>query len=145
VAYHAMTEDEIRAFLTALPARTGKLATVRADGRPHVVPIWYAVDDDGALCFNTGERTVKGRNLLRDGRAAICVDDERPPFSFVTVEGEVEVVRELGQVRQWAERIAGRYMGEDSAVEFGERNGVEGELLVRLRPVSVHAGADLSD
>ncbi len=105
--HHAMTDDEIHVFLTALPARTGKLATVRADGRPHVAPIWYAVDDDGALCFNTCERTVKGRNLLREGRAAICVDDERPPFSFVTVEGEVEIVRDLGVVRQWAEPIAG--------------------------------------
>jgi hypothetical protein len=140
-----MTDDEIRSFLTALPARTGKLATVRADGRPHVAPVWYIVDDDGALCFNTGERSVKGRNLLRDGRAAICVDDERPPFSFVTVEGEVEIVRDLGQVRQWAERIAEHYMGADRAAEFGERNGVEGELLVRLRPASVQAGADLSD
>ena len=143
--YHAMTEEEIRSFLTALPARTGKLATVRADGRPHVAPVWYIVDDDGALLFNTGERTVKGRNLLRDGRAALCVDDDRPPFSFVTVEGHVDIERDLRLVRRWAERIGGRYMGADRAAEFGERNGVDGELLVRLRPTSVHAGADLSD
>jgi len=38
VPYHAMTDQQVRAFLTALPARTGKLATVRPDGRPHVAP-----------------------------------------------------------------------------------------------------------
>jgi PPOX class probable F420-dependent enzyme len=140
-----MTEEQVRAFLTALPARTGKLATVRQDGRPHVAPIWYDLDDDGAVLFNTGEKTVKGRNLLRDGRAALCVDDERPPFSFVTVEGAVEIIRELAQVREWAARLGARYMGAERAEEYAERNGVEGELLIRLRPDVVHAAADLAD
>jgi PPOX class probable F420-dependent enzyme len=89
VTYHPMTDEGVRAFLTALPARTAKLATARADGRPHVAPVWYDIDDDGALFFNTGSQTVKGRNLARDARVAICVDDERPPFSFVTMEGRV--------------------------------------------------------
>jgi PPOX class probable F420-dependent enzyme len=145
MAYHPMTEEEVHAFLTALPARTGKLATVRADGRPHVAPVWYVVDDDGALCFNTGETTVKGRNLRRDPRAAMCIDDDRPPFSFVMIEGSVEIIRDLAQVREWAARIGGRYMGVERASTYGERNGVEGELLIRLRPDSVHSAADLAD
>ena len=104
--YHAMTDEQIRTFLTAVPPHTGKLATVRDDGRPHVTPIWYDVDDDGALVFNTGERTVKGRNLIRDGRVALCVDDERPPFSFVSIEGTVEIIRDVapavGDSHRWA-------------------------------------------
>ncbi len=143
--YHQMTPEEVRTFLTALPARTGKLATVRADGRPHVAPVWYVVDDDGALCFNTGERTVKGRNLLRDRRAAMCVDDDRPPFSFVMIEGGVEIIDDLVQVREWAEHIGGRYMGADQAATYGARNGVEGELLIRLQPDSIHSAADLAN
>jgi len=95
--------------------------------------------------FNTGERTVKGRNLIRDGRAALCVDDERPPFSFVTIEGTVEIISDLIEVRRWAARIGGRYMGAARAEEYGERNGVEGELLIRLRPRAVHSAADLAD
>jgi PPOX class probable F420-dependent enzyme len=145
VPYHSMTDAEVRIFLMALPARTAKLATVRADGRPHVAPVWYDVDADGTLLFNTGADTVKGRNLLRDGRAAICVDDERPPFSFVTLEGRVEVVEDLDEVRRWAERIGGRYMGHERAVEYGDRNGVPGELLIRLRPDAVNSAADLAD
>jgi nitroimidazol reductase NimA-like FMN-containing flavoprotein (pyridoxamine 5'-phosphate oxidase superfamily) len=58
--YHPMTDEEVRAFLSALPARPGMLATVRADGRPHVAPVWYEVDDDGSLLFNTGETTYQG-------------------------------------------------------------------------------------
>jgi PPOX class probable F420-dependent enzyme len=143
--YHPMTDLEVRTFLGALPAPTGKLATVRADGRPHVAPVWFEVDDDGALLFTTGEGTVKGRNLLREGRAAICVDDDRPPFSFVVVEGVVEITDDLAEVRHWAGRIGGRYMGMERAEEYGNRNGVAGELLVRLRPDQVTSAADLAD
>jgi PPOX class probable F420-dependent enzyme len=140
-----MTDRQVRAFLTASPARTGKLATVRADGRPHVAPVWYDVDDDGSLVFNTGESTVKGRNLRRDPRASLCVDDQRPPFSFVVVEGAVEISGDLVEVRRWAARIGGRYMGAQRAEEYGSRNGVPGELLVRLRPEHTLSAADVAD
>lgn len=131
--------------MRVLPARTAKLATVRADGRPHVAPIWYDVDDDGSIVFNTGADTVKGRNLARTRWAALCVDDDRPPFSFVLLEGPVEISEEPIPLRRWAARLGGRYMGADQAEEFGERNGVSGELLVFLRPERVTGGADLSD
>jgi PPOX class probable F420-dependent enzyme len=140
-----MNGDEVRAFLTALPPRTGKLATVRADGRPHLAPVWYDVDADGTVVFNTGASTVKGRNLRRDPRASLCVDDERPPFSFVVVEGVAELSDDLGEVRAWATRIGGRYMGPERAEEYGERNGMPGELVVRLRPQQVVSALDLAD
>jgi hypothetical protein len=139
-----MTDDEVRAFITAEPAHTGKLATVRADGRPHVAPVWYAVDDDGSIMFTTGDTTVKGKNLARTGYAAMSIDDERPPFSFVTLEGPVELSDDLGQVRHWATILGGRYMGEETAADFGERNAVPGELLVRLRPQKVTSAKDLA-
>src|SRR5258707_855285 len=107
MAYHPMTDDEIRAFLTSEPARPGILATVRADGRPHVAPIWFAVDDDGTIVFNTGETTVKGRNLRRTGRAAMCIDDDAAPFSFVTLEGPVTISEDPAEVRHWAGVIGG--------------------------------------
>jgi PPOX class probable F420-dependent enzyme len=82
--------------------------------------------------FNTGRTTVKGRNLARDGRVALCVDDDRPPFDFVVLQGRARISEDLGEVRHWAARIGARYMGEERAEEFGERNGVPGELLVRV-------------
>lgn len=143
--YHPMDDAAVRRFLASTPAHTGKLATVRADGRPHVAPVWYVVDDDGAIVFNTGESTVKGRNLRRDPRASFCVDDERPPFSFVIVEGRVELNEDLDDVRRWATTIGGRYMGEDRAEEYGARNGVAGELVARLRPDRIVSAMDLAD
>lgn len=137
-----MTEDQWRHFISA-GTRTGKLATVRADGAPHVAPVWFVLDD-ADIVFNTGADTVKGRNLKRDDRASLCVDDDAPPFSFAVLSGRVELSDELALVRHWAGRIAARYMGEDRAEEFGERNGVPGELLVRLRVEKSVAYADLA-
>jgi len=143
--YRPMSEQQVLAFLAASPPRTGKLATVRADGRPHVAPVWYDLDDDGSVVFNTGESTVKGRNLLRDPRAAFCVDDDRPPFSFVVVEGVAEISDDPVDLRHWATRIGGRYMGTDRAEAYGARNGVPGEMVVRLRPGRVTSARDVAD
>ncbi|MFG2811757.1 PPOX class F420-dependent oxidoreductase [Streptomyces sp. NPDC048410] len=140
---HKMTDEEWRAFVSD-GTRTGKLATVRADGSPHIAPIWFLLDGD-ELVFNTGEETVKGRNLARDPRVALCVNDDRPPFSFVVLNGQARLSEDLDDIRRWATRIAARYMGEDRAEEFGARNGVPGELLVRVHIDHVVAVQDLAD
>ncbi|GHF00995.1 PPOX class F420-dependent oxidoreductase [Streptomyces griseoluteus] len=140
---HKMTDEEWRAFVSQ-GTRTGKLATVRADGSPHIAPIWFLLDGDD-LVFNTGEETVKGRNLARDPRVALCVDDDRPPFSFVVLNGQARLSEDLDEIRRWATRIAARYMGQDRAEEFGARNGVPGELLVRVHIDHVVAVQDLAD
>ena len=140
-----LTDDQAFAFVAGAP-RTGKLATVRADGRPHVAPVWVAVDEArGALVFNTGADTVKGRSLRRDPRVSLCFDDEQPPFAFAIFEGEVELSEDPEELRRWAAVIGGRYMGADRAEEFGARNGVPGELLVRLVPDRIVAEGGVSD
>jgi PPOX class probable F420-dependent enzyme len=140
---HEMTPDERRAFLLE-GTRTGKLATSRRDGTPHVVPIWFVLDGDDII-FTTGEDTVKGRALVRDGRAAMCVDDESAPYSYVMVTGTAAVSRDLGEMRSWATVIARRYMGEALAEDYGRRNAVPGELLVRLTPERVVALAGIAE
>ncbi|MEU7056008.1 PPOX class F420-dependent oxidoreductase [Streptomyces sp. NPDC046197] len=140
---HKMTDEEWRAFVS-YGTRTGKLSTVRADGSPHVAPIWFVLDGED-LVFNTGKETVKGRNLARDDRVALCVDDDRPPFSFVVVQGRARLSEDLDELRHWATRIGARYMGEERAEEFGARNGVPGELLVRVSVGKVVAVKDLAD
>ncbi|MCM3262710.1 PPOX class F420-dependent oxidoreductase [Streptomyces thermoviolaceus] len=138
-----MTDEEWRAFVS-YGTRTGKLATVRADGSPHVALVWFLLDGDD-LVFNTGKETVKGHNLARDGRIALCVDDERPPYSFVVLHGRAQLSEDPGELRRWATRIGARYMGEERAEEFGARNGVPGELLVRVRIDKVVAVRDLAE
>lgn len=138
-----MSHAEWREFVSA-GTRTGKLATTRADGRPHVMPIWFVLDGDDVVLM-TGADTVKGRNLQRTGWASLCVDDERPPFAFVTLTGPVSISTDVDEMLPWSIRIARRYMGEEQAEAFGRRNAVPGELLVRLRAERVVAVSDVAD
>jgi PPOX class probable F420-dependent enzyme len=138
-----MTADETRAFLLE-GTRTGKLATTRADGRPHVTPIWFVLDE-ADLILTTGAGSVKATDLRRDGRVCVCVDDQAPPFSYVMVEGTAALSDDLDELRRWATAIGGRYMGAELADDFGARNAVPGELLVRITPTRVIAQADLAD
>ena len=140
---HTMTRDEALAFIGE-GTRTGHLATVRADGRPHVAPIWFVVDGDD-IVFNTGTGSVKGRNLSRERRGSISVDDANPPYSFVIASGQTTISEDPDELLEFATRIGGRYMGTDRAEEFGRRNGVPGELLVRLHATSITGIAAVSD
>lgn len=138
-AVPAMSEREVWAFLRE-GTRTAHVATMRADGRPHVKPVWFIVTGTpGALTvvFTTNESSVTGHALLRDSRVALSVDDPAPPYSFVVLEGFAEIDHGLAAVRQAAARIGGRYMGESRAEEFGARNGVPGELLIHLSPTRI--------
>lgn len=138
-----MSHDERRAFVLE-GTRTGKLAVTRADGSPHVKPIWFVLDGDDFV-FNTGEASVTGRALRRDPRISLLVDDEQPPFAYVLTEGRAAIETDLEPMRDWATRIGGRYMGADRAEEFGARNAVPGELLVRVTPTKILARRSIAD
>ena len=137
-----MTPVEIRAFLSH-GTRTAKVATSGAGGQPHVMPVWFALDGED-LVFTTWGDSVKGRNLRRDPRAAIVVDEEVAPYAFVHIRGRVTLGEDLEELLRFATAIAGRYVGADRAEEFGRRNAVPGELLVRLRPERAIARADVA-
>jgi PPOX class probable F420-dependent enzyme len=137
-----MTDDQVRAFL-AEGTRTGKLATVRTDGSPHVAPIWFVLDG-GDVVFMTGAGTAKGKALQRDPRAALVVDLEEPPYGFVLVEGTVTISTDLAEMLPLSIRIAERYVAPERAEEFGKRNAVDGELLVRLHPAKTTALGDMT-
>jgi PPOX class probable F420-dependent enzyme len=132
---------EVVAFLSA-GTRTAKLGWTAVDGRPLVAPVWFVVegpDEAPELLFTTGKGTAKGRAILRDPRLVICVDLQEPPFAFVQVQGTATVSEDPDELLASATAIGGRYMGADRAEEFGRRNAVPGELLVRLHPTKVIA------
>jgi PPOX class probable F420-dependent enzyme len=137
-----MNTDQVRHFLSH-GTRTAKVATVMEDGRPHVMPVWFVLDHE-ELVFTTWGDSVKGRNLRRDPRAAVVVDDDLAPYSFVHIRGPVTLSEDLEELLRYATAIGGRYMGDDRAAEFGRRNAVPGELLVRLWPQRVIAAADVA-
>jgi PPOX class probable F420-dependent enzyme len=138
-----MTPDQVRSFISH-GTRTAKVATVMRDGQPHVMPVWYVLDGE-QIVFSTGANSVKGRNLRRDPRAAVIVDEEVAPYAFVHIRGSVTLSEDLEELLRFATAIGGRYMGADRADEFGRRNAVPGELLVRLRPERVIAVAAVAD
>jgi PPOX class probable F420-dependent enzyme len=136
-----MTPDEAREFL-GHGRRTGKVATTRADGRPHVAPIWFVLDGDD-IVFMTGAGTVKGVSLRRDPRVSLVVDHEEPPYAFVMVEGRVSISEDLEEMLPLSIAIAKRYVPAEQAEDYGRRNAVEGELLIRLHPDKIVAIDDL--
>lgn len=132
-----MTKDEIRNFLLQ-GTLTGKLGTINKDGTPHVVPIWYTVDEEDNIVFNTGGESVKAQNIKRDNRVRLCVDDQTPLFSFVLIDGIAQIeTAETSEIYKWAKIIAARYMGDDKSEAYGKRNSGEGEILVRIKTIKI--------
>ncbi len=133
-----------REFVLARPARTAKLAVVRADGAPHVAPVWVDLDGD-TVVFMTSADTIKGKAILRDPRVSLCWDDERPPFRFVTAAGTATLSTDPDELLRWGTRIGGRYMGEARAEEYGRRNAVPPEMVVRVTPTRIVAKVDVAN
>lgn len=138
----SITDKDIREFLEH-GTRTGKLGYLASDGRPLIAPVWFVLEGNEVV-FNTGRDTAKGRAITRDPRVVLCVDLEEPPYAFVQVQGEAVTSEEPAELLRTATKIGGRYMGADRAEEFGRRNGVPGELVVRLRPTKVVSGLDIT-
>jgi PPOX class probable F420-dependent enzyme len=147
-----MSKKEIRKFLMH-GTFTGKLATVKKDGSSHIVPIWFVLDGgskkssrgDDDIIFTTDSTSVKAKNIQRDNRVSICVDDQTPPFSFVTVYGTAKIHHyKRNELFRLATKIAERYMGKDNAEDYGRRNSTEGEVLVRITPTRIIAERDIA-
>ena len=144
MGHHDALEGWWQAFVTALPARTAKLAVTRRDGSPHLAPVWVDLDGDDVV-FMTSADTIKGKSILRDGRVALCWDDERPPFAFVTLTGRATTNTDPDELLRWRTRIGGRYMGAERAEAYGRRNAVPPEMVVRVRVEHVLAKVDIAD
>ncbi len=125
-----------------LGTRTAKIATVGAGGRPHVVPVWFTLDGRD-LVFSTSSRSVKARNLVREPRVGIAVDDQTPPFSFVSITGRAEMLERPDDFLAWTTRVATRYVGPDRGPEMGQRFVQIDDLLVRVQIQSFVARAEV--
>ena len=146
-----MSNAEIRRFLMQ-GTFTGKLATTKKDGSSHIVPIWFVLADSnstsrrvGDIIFTTGSASAKAKNIRRDNRVSICVDDQTPQFSFVTVYGTAKIYHyKQKKLFQWATKIAQRYVGREKARAYGRRNSTEEEVLVRIKPKRIIAEKDIA-
>jgi len=137
-----MDENEINDFLIE-GTRTGKLATVREDGRPHIAPIWF-VWNERKIIFGTGNDSVKAKNMRRNPQVSICVDDESPPYAFVIIQGTAKFSDNQKDILKWNTILGSRYMGEKLAEVYGKRNSVEGSLLVEVTPTKMISNKDVT-
>jgi len=145
-----MSQREIKRFLMH-GTYTAKLATVKEGGSSHVVPIWFVLDSSKKsarlfdIVFTTGSRSVKARNIQRDNRVSICVDDQTPPYSFVMIFGIAKIQQyDHNKLFKFASQIARRYMGKNKAEEYGKRNSAKGEVLVRIKPKKIIGAKDIA-
>jgi PPOX class probable F420-dependent enzyme len=86
-----MDTEEARSFLARSdPALLASVATVRGDGSPHVVPVWYRWHAERVLVWTTETRAWV-RNVRRDARVSVSVHETAPPFAAVLLRGAAEV------------------------------------------------------
>jgi PPOX class probable F420-dependent enzyme len=119
------------------------LSYLRADGRPNQAPIWYAYRD-GVIWFSVESDSPKVRALRKDPRVCVTIQDERPPYRAVIVEGTIEIV-EPGSAGtpegELAWQMAEHYFGKVAAKQYEkmvrEERAEHGTLLLRLVPSEV--------
>jgi PPOX class probable F420-dependent enzyme len=129
-----MSAHAREAFLAGV--HVGVLSIARADGRgPWTVPIWYGYEPGGDVRVITGRDSPKTRLLRAAGRFSLCVQDEAPPYRYVTVEGPVVAID--GPVSEEERRsLARRYLGAEAGDAYvASTAGIgESEVLIALRP-----------
>jgi PPOX class probable F420-dependent enzyme len=130
-----MTDDELRDFLAEQKVVT--VATTGPDGRPHLMPLWYVPQDGGDLIGWTFAKSQKTKNLEREPRATLQVEDgvEYQELRGVMLECEVDVERDTGKVADFGMAIFGRYApagGDDCELPPEVREIVEKQAPKRV-------------
>jgi len=127
-------EDRERDEFLAEPGVILHLATLRADGRPSVTPIWF-VFEEGAIWFTPRAESEWLADLRRDPRVALAIDEQPLPYRKVVVEGRAELVFDLGRDDAWRERyrrIARRYVPEEAAEAYVQNTIDQPRALFRV-------------
>jgi PPOX class probable F420-dependent enzyme len=114
----------------------GSLATLRADGTPHLTPVWIDLED-GMVLVNARADRLKAQNLKRRADVAVCVVDPRNPYRYVSVTGVVDSAEEEGALLHM-DRLAKRYL---RVRKYPWARPGERRVLFRIRPTRVLADA----
>ncbi|OBF25559.1 pyridoxamine 5'-phosphate oxidase [Mycobacterium sp. ACS4331] len=125
-----MTSDERQQFLADV--HVGVIAVERPDRAPLTVPIWYGYEPGGEVLLWTEASSIKHRLITAAGRFAISVQDERPPYKYVTAEGDVAGVDPATD--DVVRAIAVRYLGEEAGNQFTDENLTSSSVVIRMKP-----------
>ena len=134
-----MSPDDVQEFLERTdPALLGVIGTIRHDGSPHVVPVWYRYDGETVRIWTTETRGWV-RNLQRDSRVGFSVQEPGPPYAAVVLHGRADV-RTSGDVKVSEEilRITRRYI-EEAEVERYVARWERLRTIVTVHPERVSA------
>jgi len=126
----SMSKEEREEFLADV--HVGVLCVSEDAGRgPIAVPVWYAYSPGGTVNLTTGRHTRKAVAIAAAGRFSMCVQDESPPFKYVTVEGPAVIVEaDLAERRE----IARRYLGAEAGDAFVAQSPATDSVVIRLTP-----------
>jgi len=121
--------DAVRAFLEE--PRFASLATLNPDGSVQQTVMWYALRGD-EIVMNTARGRKKDRNLLRDRRISICVEDG---YRYVTIVGEVSLVEDQPTAQADIKRLAERYHDPERAAAMVRDGFAKQERISLLLPI----------
>ena len=128
--------DDVRAFLEQ--PNFAVMATINASGTPQLTVMWYALlPDEDVVILNATRGLLKERNLRRDPRMAVCVEDG---MRYVTLSGTAELVEDRAeQEREVNELIAPRYIGQRLGSRRWEVIKANDRVGIRMRVEKVLA------
>lgn len=125
-----MTSTDRENYLAG--THVGVIAVERAGRAPLAVPIWYGYTPGGEVLLWSEAATLKSRLIREAGRFAITVQDEQPPYKYVTAEGDVTSIDPA--TPEEVRAIAVRYLGEQDGSAFVAQNLTPSGLIIRMRP-----------
>ncbi|MGB2897021.1 MAG: pyridoxamine 5'-phosphate oxidase family protein [Anaerolineales bacterium] len=126
-----MTDTERETFLADL--HVGILGISAPDRGPVLLPVWYMYKPGGDIAFITNKNAKKVERLEQEGRFTLCVQEESPPYKYVSVEGPIISIEDADHERELTP-IARRYLGVERGDEYVDKTAGDKELLVRMRP-----------
>lgn len=130
-----MTDEEVDVFLIN-GTGTGKISTIRSDGRPHMVPILF-IWENKKIFFLTSGTSIKAKNIINNSKVSFCTDDQTPPFSFVIIEGDAKIVPNPSNLVEWAGKIGSRYKAKEASERMMKQNYDKGMILVEVVPSKI--------
>jgi PPOX class probable F420-dependent enzyme len=137
-----MTDAELRDFLAK--SQTIIITSINRDGTPHPMPMWYGVEPDGAIVMTTFTKSQKIRNIERDPRVTLLVEDGTvyAELRGVVIYGKAELVRDTDQVVEILARVSSKSLeGPNDAARDDVRRAVRGTAPkrtgIRVRPERV--------
>ncbi|MAE93695.1 MAG: pyridoxamine 5'-phosphate oxidase [Deltaproteobacteria bacterium] len=132
-----MADEEQEAFIGS--AQTIIINSIGKDGVPHPMPMWFGVEDDGAIVMSTFTKSQKIKNLQRDPRVSLLIEDGTVynELRGVVIYGTAELVSDTDEVVEILVKVNSKSLSSDAdpeAIRQAVRGTAPKRTGVRIRP-----------